>query len=147
MRHARIDIAQYSLRRCLYYYYYWNSTYIFHIYFYFIWNRAKERIKNQKMWAQVPEIEKNSSVHESYRRIKVKFLLHFLIFSSCLKSLIISYYKDKTNCYFINMFILLSIYVHNLSFEYISLVLIFFKNRSCKWPKILLFTVLNIIQH
>lgn len=46
MRHARIDIAQYSLRR------------------------AKERIKNQKMWAQVPEIEKNSSVHESYRRIK-----------------------------------------------------------------------------
>ena len=49
------------------------------------------------MWAQVPEIEKNSSVHESYRRIKVKFLLHFLIFSSCLKSLIISYYKDKSD--------------------------------------------------
>ena len=38
----------------------------------FLLNRAKERIKNQKMWAQVPEIEKNSSVHESYRNIRVR---------------------------------------------------------------------------
>lgn len=47
MRQSRIAIAQYSLRK------------------------AKQRVQNQKLWAQVPDIEKNSLIHESYRSIRV----------------------------------------------------------------------------
>jgi hypothetical protein len=68
MRLSRIAIAQYSLRR--YGFLKFERSRISIIFLFF--DRAKERLSEQKLQETVPDMEKNSKIQETYRHMRVK---------------------------------------------------------------------------